>query len=348
VKLRRSGTGTRRLPILGSAALAATAVALIAGCSAAPAPAKAAATPAAPGLTIAEAQAVYSSYVAHSTTAAQRGDAAAALPLAGDMQWSMLHAEYTALTTTGTPVTQYRYGKPVFYVPALADFPFWFMVEVPVRTDTKGELGPAVSTLMVFQRYQAARTWSLNGSAVLNQPLPAIAHDSDGYAVALTDGDSSLLLQPDLVGATQAAVVDEGPAAPAATVIGTGPNTTGLYTTQNARANSATAGGLNYQWLMQGASYAQYELQAASGGAVVLYSMYLNTVTEHPGNVSGPAIPLPAGFGPLVTTATKTGVHGVDANWTYEFAAVDPPQSAHDAKVEIIGGTGAPTYGHPY
>ena len=57
------------------------------------------------------------------------------------MQWSMLHAEYTALTTTGTPVTQYSYGKPVFYVPALADFPFWFMVEVPVRTDTKGELG---------------------------------------------------------------------------------------------------------------------------------------------------------------------------------------------------------------
>ena len=110
------------------------------------------------------------------------------------------------------------------------------------------------------------------------------------------------------MGATQAAVVDEGPAAPAATVIGTGPNTTGLYTTQNARGNAATAGGLNYQWLMQGASFAQYELQAASGGAVVLYSMYLNTVTEHPGNVSGPAIPLPAGFGPLVTTATKTGV----------------------------------------
>jgi hypothetical protein len=347
VKLRRGGTGTRRLPILGSAALAVTAVALAAGCSAAPAPAKAATSPA-PGFTIAAAQAVYSTYVAHSTTAAKRGDAAAVLPLAGDMQWAMLHAEYTALTTTGTPVTQYSYGKPVFYVPALAEFPFWFRVEVPVRTETNGELGPAVSTLMVFQRYQATRDWTLNGSAVLNQPLPAIAHDSDGYAVALTDGDPGLLLQPDLVGATQAAVVDEGPAAPAATVIGTGPNTTGLYTTQNARGNSATAGGLNYQWLMQGASFAQYELQAASGGAVVLYSMYLNTVTEHPGNVSGPAIPLPAGFGPLVTTAAKTGVHGVDANWTYEFAAVDPPQSAHDAKVEIIGGTGVPTYGHRY
>jgi hypothetical protein len=347
VKLRRGRTRTRRLRILGSAALAATAVTLAAGCSAAPAPANAAGSTT-HAVSLAQAQSVYSAYVTGSTAAAQRGDAAKGLPLAGDMQWSILHAEYTGLNTTGTPVTQYSYGKPAFYVPALPHYPLWFMVEVPVRTDTKGQLGAAVDMLMVFQRYQASRTWTLNGSAVLNQPLPAIAHDSDGYAIALTDSDSSLLLQPDLVGATQAAVVDEGPAAPAATVIGSGPNTTGLYTTQNAHGNLTTAQGLNYQWLMQGASYAQYELQAASGGAVVMYSMYLNTVTEHPGGVSGSAISFPAGFLPLVTTATKTGVHGVDANWTYEFAAVDPPQSNHGAKVQIIGGTGAPTYGHPY
>jgi hypothetical protein len=333
--------------MLGSVALAATAVTLAAGCSAAPAPAKAAASTT-PSLSMATAQGVYSAYVTHSTEAAQQGEATLGLPLAGDMQWSILHAEYTALNTTGTPVTQYSYGTPTFYVPAQSGFPQWFMVEVPVRTDRDGQLGPAVNTLMVFSRYQASRTWTLNASAVLSQPLPAIAHDSNGYAVALTASDSSLLLPPDLVGPTQAAVVDEGPTAPAATVIDNGPNTTGLYTTQNAQGTSATARGLIYQWLMQGASYAQYELQAANGGAVVLYSMYLNTVTEHPGNLSGPAIPLPTGFLPLVTTPTKAGVHGVDANWTYEFAAVDPPQSAQGAKVQIIGGTGAPTYGHPY
>ena len=149
------------------------------------------------------------------------------------------------------------------------------------------------------------------------------------------------------MGATQAAVVDEGPAAPAAAVIGSGPQTTGLYTAQDAQGNSAAAQGLNYQWLLQGASYAQYELAAAGGGAVVLYSMYLNTMIEHPGNVSGPAIPVPANFVPLLATPAKTGVHGVAANWTYEFAAVDPPQTAHGAKVEVIGGSGAPTYGKP-
>ena len=151
---------------------------------------------------------------------------------------------------------------------------------------------------MVFQRYIPSRTWTLNGSVVLDQPLPAIERDSDGYAVAVGDSDPSLLLPPDLVGATQAAVVDEGPAAPAAAVIGPGPQTTGLYTTQDAQGNSAAAHGLNYQWLLQGASYAQYELAAAGGGALVLYSMYLNTTIEHPGNVFRLGHPGPGQFRP--------------------------------------------------
>jgi hypothetical protein len=157
-----------------------------------------------------------------------------------------------------------------------------------------------------------------------------------------------LLLPPNLIGATQAAVVDEGPTAPAAAVVGSGPQTTGLFSTQNAADSAATAQGLNYQWLLQGASFAQYELQAVGGGALVMYAMYLNTQLQHPGNVSGTPIPVPANFVPIVTKKAKAGIHGVAANWTYEFAAVDPPQTAHGAKVQVIGGNGAPTYGHAY
>jgi hypothetical protein len=77
--------------------------------------------------------------------------------------------------------------------------------------------------------------------------------------------------------------------------------------------------------------------------------MYLNTQIEHPGDVPGPVIPVPADFAPLITTAAaKVGHKGVTANWTYEFAAVDPPQTAHAAKVEVIGGSGAPTFGAGY
>ena len=58
------------------------------------------------------------------------------------------------------------------------------------------------------------------------------------------------------VGATQAAVVDEGPTAPAAAVIASGPQTTGLYAQQAAQGNTATAQGLSYQWLLEGAAFA--------------------------------------------------------------------------------------------
>ena len=52
--------------------------------------------------------------------------------------------------------------------------------------------------------------------------------------------------------------------------------------------------------------------------------------------------------GIYTVNAATAGAKGVTANWTYEFVAVDPPASAHDGKVQIIGGTGSPTYGKPY
>jgi len=350
VTLRRGKSGARRTPrylgVLGSAALAATVV--LGGCTHAATPTNAV-SGSEHALTLAEAQATYIAYITASTEAAKQGDATQGLERAGDEQWAILHAQYTALATTGTPVTQYSYGKPVFYVPALPNYPLWFVVAVPVRTDTDGNLGPAVNTLMVFQRFIPSRPWTLDGSAVLDQPLPAIARDSDGYATAFSAADSSLLLPPDLVGATQAAVVDEGPTAPAAAVIGSGLQTTGMYAVQNAQGNAASVRGLNYQWLLEGASYAQYELRTTDGGALVLYAMYLNTTTEHPGNVSGSPIPVAADVIPLLpASAAKVGHKGVNANWTFEFAAIDPPQTAHGAKVEVIGGSGAPTYGHTY
>jgi hypothetical protein len=339
---------TRRyLGILGSAALAAAVV--LGGCSsAATSAATSAGTAAATqhDLTLAQAQAAYTSYVAASTAAAKQGSSVKALAIAADGEWSILHAQYAALTSSGTPVAQYSYGTPTFYVPALSSYPQWFMVSVPARTEKGSQTGPAADTLMVLVKTGQAEPWTLDGSAVLDQPLPALARDSDGYVTAVPYNDTSLLLEPTFVGATQAAVVDEGPAAPAAKVMAGGPQTTGLYTQQAAQGNAATARGLNYQWLMQSAAFAQWRLRTADGGALVMYTMYLNTVAEHPGNASGSPIPVPASFIPILSTPKQFGSRQVDANWTYEFAAIDPPASAQGAQVEVIGGTGAPTYGH--
>ena len=317
------------------------------GCSSA-APAQAV-TSSVHSLTIGQARSEYSSYVAAAAAAAKQGDQVQGLSIVADAQWSIVHAQYTALSTTGTPVTQYSYGTPTFYVPALAAFPQWFVVAVPVTTVTGAQRAAAVSTVMVFQRISPAAQWTVDGSAALDRPLPPIALASDGYATSVSPHDPSLLLPPDLVGATQAAVVDEGPSAPAAAAIASGPQTTGLYTTASALSHSYAAQDLTYEWLLEGAALPQFALRTADGGALVLYAMYLNTTIEHPGNVFGALIPIPAGFAPIITTpATQQGDHGVNANWTYEFAAVDPPSTAHGAKAQVVAGSGGPTYGHTY
>jgi hypothetical protein len=337
------GRGRTRLTCLGVLGSAALAVAL-GGCSSAAGPAGGV-TGAEHNLTIAQAQAEYNYYVAASTAAAKRGDATKGLGVVADAQWSIVHAQYRALTTTGTPVPRYSYGTPTFYVPALSSYPQWFVVAVPV---TPAAGAPAVDTIMAFDRPAPDEQWTLNGSAVLHQPLPAIARDRDGYAINVSTKDTSLLLPPEVVGATQAAVVDEGPTAPAAAVIANGPQTTGLYTTQAARGNSYTAQGLSYQWLLEGAAVPQFDLRTTDGGALVIYTMYLNTTIEHPGDVFGPPIPIPANFTPIANPSTATRAHGVAANWTYEFATVDPPTTAHSAKAEVIASSGVPTFGDSF
>jgi hypothetical protein len=199
---------------------------------------------------------------------------------------------------------------------------------------------------MVFDRTRKDLRWTLSGSAVLDQPLPALARDGNGYAIAVSTSDSSLLLRPDVVGATQAAVVDDGPASPAAAVVRGGPQTIGLYAAQAAWAHAEQARGLQYQWLLEGAPFPQFELRTASGGALVLYAMLLNTTTEHPNLVAGSPIQVPPGVSPLLTVPTEIGYHAVWANWTYQFAAIDPPSTARDAKLQIIAWQGVPTYGH--
>jgi hypothetical protein len=335
---------------IGSAALAVLAVQ---GCAPA-APAAAAHATADAGvrhdLSIATAQGVYSWYVKESDAAAAQGDRVAGLAIVADAQWAQVKGQYTALATAGTAVPRYQYSAPQFYVPDQSKYPQWFAVSAQRRADTDGHLGPAATTLLVFSRAKATLRWTLDGSATLNpgQTLPAIAEDPDGYAVAVASTDTSLALTPNVVGATQAAVVDEGPANPAAAVTARGPQTTGLYAAQAARARAAAAQGLDYQWLLAGAPFPQFELRLAGGGALVLYGMYLNTTTEHPNLVSGSPIPVPANFTPLLAAPTEVGYHAVYANWTYQFAAIDPPATAPQAKIDVIASTAAPSFGHAY
>ena len=332
--------------MIGAAALAAVTLLSAHGC--APAPDADADTPASHSVTVADAQATYRAYLRVSDAAAARGGKASALSVVSSAQWDQAKNQYTAWALAGSPIPRYRYGTPVFYVPALSGYPQWFVVAVDRTTITGGKPGVTARTLMLFARQKKAEHWTLGGTAVLSRPLPAIAHDAEGYAVAVPTTDTSLLLRPDVVGATHAAVVDDGPSSPAAAVVAAGPQTTGLHAAQVARAAAEHARGLNYQWLLQGASWPQVGLRLAGGGALVFYGMYLNTTNEHPNLVEGTAIPVPAAFTPLLDGPNEVGYHAVLADWAYQFAAVDPPASARDGKLRIIAWQGWPSSGHAY
>ena len=354
---RRRTWGGTLIGCLGAAALGGVVLLSAQGC--APASSAAAVGGGTHGLTISDARAAYDSYLEASNAAAAQGNQVQGLALAADAQWAVLHAQYTALASEGTPVPQYKYGTPTFYVPALAGYPQWFMVattRTPIAGTGRRSAGPAARpaagvatrTIMAFERSAAGQPWTLNGVATLNQALPAIATDRDGYAIAVSRSDPGLLLPPDVIGPSQAGVVDEGPANPSAAVIASGPLTTGLYAAQSAQSSSDTAHGWYYQWLLEGSPFEQFGLQTTDGGALVLYGMYLNTTTEHPGLVKGPPIPVPASFTPLLAAPTEVGYHAVYANWTFQYAAIDPPASAKNAKIQVIAGGGGPSYGHAY
>ena len=232
-------------------------------------------------------------------------------------------------------------------MPALSDYPQWFMVRVPRATEANGHPGAVAATLMVFDKLTPAGTWTLNGTTGIDGPLPALKMN-DGYAVDVATNAASLLLRPDVLGATQAAVVDEGPANPSAALISPGTLTTGLYTAQTAHASAEAAHGLGYTWLLEGAPFPVFGLETTDGGALVLYGMYLNTTTSHHNLTAGSPIPVPAGFTPLLAAPTEIGYHAVYANWTYQFAAVDPPSTEKNAKVSVISANGAPSLGHAY
>jgi hypothetical protein len=331
--------------VFGGAVLAAVTLLSAQGC-APDAPADAA-TQASHSVSLAAARNVYETYVKASDAAAVQGDQTQALSIVTSAQWAQVKSQYTALSSEGTPVPRYTYGTPVFYVPALSGFPRWFVVAVPRSTVSGGQPGPAVSTLMLFARDKKTVNWTLSGTAVLSGALPKIALDR-GYAIPVSTVDQSLLLRPDVAGATQAAVVDNGPSSPAAPAVAAGPLTTGLYAAQAAQAKAQQRTGLQYEWLLEGSPFPQVALRLADGGALVLYGMYLNTTTEHPNLVAGSPIPVPDAVAPILTTPGQVGYHAVFANWAYQFAAIDPLATARNAKLQIIGWQSGPSYGHAY
>ena len=300
------------------------------------------------GPTPASARGVFNSFVTAEKVALANHNELLALSLLTGSQYSITAATYAAASHQ---VTGPVYGHPTLYVPKLTTYPQWFMATVPER----GAPGDPVRTaLLVFDRLDAETTWALSGSVLLNPGAPAlkVAIDSSGYATALATSDGTLKLRPDVVGAVHAAVADDGPSSAAAPVVQAGPQTTGLYQSNAAIARQAAAQKTTYTWELEGTSYPFFALRTAGGGALVFYTMTLATLTvpthlppAH-SKTPLPGIPVPAALQGAVPARHRPFPHGLTANFTLSYLALDPPATSQAGTVQVIGTGGAPTYVH--
>ena len=286
------------------------------------------------GPTPASALKVFNSYVTAERVATANQDQPLATEITASAQYSQVSVNYAVSAVTGQAVTIPTYGKPTLYVPKLPTYPQWFMAAAPVS----GKGQAAGTALMVFDRTDAAASWTLDNSVLLDKNAPALnVAIKNGYATALRTTDDSLQFRPDEVGAMQATVVDEGPSTPAAAVVAPGPLTTGLYQANQALAKQARAQHNYYSWELEGTSYPFFALATTNGGAIVIYTMGFNTQTLPAKSSPKRTLPVPDGQGPI----TKL----LDADSPFQYLAIDPPPVKQGGgKLQVIGSYGGPSY----
>jgi hypothetical protein len=145
-------------------------------------------------------------------------------------------------------------------------------------------------------------------------------------------------------------VVDDGPASAASEVVAAGPLTTGLYQAARDHGSGLTAPrGDVYQWELDGASFPEFALRTAAGGALVFYPMTLSTTVAVPDVVnkanpvrSGPPIPVPPAVRALLPAGQAAPLVQLQSQQSLSFAALDPAAGG-TAKIAVIAGGGGLT-----
>ena len=253
------------------------------------------------------------------------------------------------------------YTAPAFYLPEQSGYPHFFVVAVtkkPASDYSAGaaalvsvdgaEVHPFGPELLLFEQVSAGAPWLLASTVNLavGETLPKLATDGAGYIQTVAPAAATLLAQPGEVGAFQAAVVDDGPASPAGRAVADGQLTTGLYRGALSQADGLRAPpGDIYQWELMGTSYPEFALRTAGGGALVFYTMALDTTIAVPGYIdkadpvrSGPPIQVPVNVRRLLPAGQAAPLIHLQTEQLLSFAAIDPPSTAGKIRVIAVGG----------
>jgi hypothetical protein len=331
-----------------------------------------------PAITAAQARQVFDRYIATAAVMTSSDAASPVLSLVTGVERAVLTATLKrhSVTSSGSPPgaqgayrsslsvkpgwDSYTYGSPTFYVPEAAGYPRFFVASVTrtllatkaANSTSTGVGGVRIpvdgSVLMLFSQASAGAPWLLASNSQLPAGVtpPRLATDGAGYVPVVRPSAAALRARPDYVGPLQAAVVDDGPASAASKAVADGPLTTGMY--QGAREHvdgiRAPRGDI-YQWELEGASYPQFALRTAAGGALVFYAMSLDTTVAVPDYInkaspvhSGPPIPVPLDLHMLLPANQPEPLIQLSSGQLLSFAAIDPPQGTAKIQVIAIGG----------
>jgi hypothetical protein len=328
---------------------------------------------ASPEITAAQARQVFDHYVTVSgAETSKTGNPALALALETDPQQAVdSAADSAALRSLDMSASALRqalkrlvppaYAAPTFYLPEQSGYPHFFVADATQKlTGNHSSVAAAPNSvdgaeihsfgpeLMLFEQASAGAPWLLASTSKLavGETLPKLATDSAGYVPTVPPSDAALLAQPDDTGPLQAAVVDDGSASAATKAVADGPLTTGLYEGAVNHDDELTAPhGDVYQWELEGATYPEFALRTAAGGALVFYAMTLNTMVAVPDYVnkanpihSGPPIQVPADVQSLLPPGQPAPLIQLQSQQTLSFAATDPAQGTAKIQVIAMGG----------
>lgn len=318
-----------------------------------------------PALTTAQAGAAFDRYVTTVATADRANDGTLALSVVTGAQRSlftadMKQASYAHRAASFDPCS---YGTPTFYLPEAAGYPHFFVASAfctypgtdPADMNAVGTASGWAGTaevpidgtaLLLFEQSSAGSPWQLASTSVLasGASMPRLASGADGAVPTVSLKAATQLVQPDVTGPLQAAVVDDGSSSAAGRAVADGPLTTGMYhaASDHVQGLQPPAGDV-YQWDLEGTDYAAFTFRTATGAALVFYSMYLDTLVGTPSYIDeadpalpGPRIAYPQGLAPWIGTGPKRV--SVQEQDLLSFAAIDPP--AGGGKIQVIAAGG--------
>ena len=334
---------------------------------------------AAPAVTEAQARRAFDRYVAVSSQASWPDQASASSVLTGveravvgasrassgvvlqegsDATGSRAYSSSLSIDLPGG--VSYAYRSPAYFIPEQAGYPKFFAAYT-TRTIKGLSAADGMSVwaggvkvpadgpvLMLFSQESASAPWKLASTSRLTAgaTMPALARDASGAVPRVALSAPGLLISPRDAGALQAAVVDDGPASAASRVVAAGPLTTGLYQGARSDMGLVVPRGDVYQWTLEGSTLPAFALRTADGGALVFYSMTLNTTVAVPDVINkadpvhpGRPIQVPLALLPLLPPGTSaTPREQLQSVETLSFTAVDPPAGHGKLQVVAIGG----------